>query len=279
MKVYIIADSISPTGKRITTFQLKYQRFILAEVNTHRVLSKNSSSSRAIPVAKMIEQVRTDPAHPIHWGANQAGMQAAKELSGIDPMTGKLYLDIAKALWREAANSAADHAENLSSIGLHKQVANRILEPFQWMHTVLTGTEFENFYELRCHKDAQPEFQELACAMRDAQKASLPKQLFRNDWHLPYVMDSEESYPLEVKLKISTARCARVSYKTHDNQNPDLNKDIELHDRLVGGVPLHASPTEHQAQCKADNSNYKNFVGWQQYRHTVESNIHLLGAK
>ena len=81
MEVKVIADSISESGKRITTFQLKYPRFIHSEVMTHRVFSRNASSSRAIPVKKMIEQVRNNPAMPIHWGANQSGMQAKNELN------------------------------------------------------------------------------------------------------------------------------------------------------------------------------------------------------
>jgi len=270
--VKIIADSISPSGKRITTFQLKYWRAIHAEVMTHRMFSRSASSSRAIPVEKMLEQVRTDPAGPIFWGANKPGMQAGSELTGTD-------LDTAKNVWKYASLLAAERAESMARIGVHKQIANRLLEPFQYIHVVLTATEFENFFNLRIHPAAQPEIQELAREMKKAQDESIPKQLFRGDWHIPYIQESEENLPLEIKLKISTARCARVSYKNHDNSSPDVNKDVELHDRLVGSVPLHASPAEHQAQCRGDTQYYKNFVGWTQYRYIVESNINQLGAK
>ena len=160
-EVKILADSISPQGKRITTFQLKYWRGIHAELLTHRVFSRNASSSRAIPVAKMIEQVRQDPAMPIHWGANQSGMQAHKELQGEDRRK-------AMEQWFTAAEMASDIAEEMTKIGLHKQVANRILEPFQYISVVLTATDFDNWFELRDHEDAQPEIRELAREMNIA---------------------------------------------------------------------------------------------------------------
>ena len=145
----VILDSVSPAGKRITTLQLKYHRFIHSEFMTHRAFSRNSMSSRAVPVAKMIEQVRNDPAMPVHWGKNQPGMQAR------DDLTGEALIN-AQMAWRGAAAKAADSAQLMMDNGLAKQVANRILEPFQWMHTVVTATEWDNFFALRCHPDAQP---------------------------------------------------------------------------------------------------------------------------
>lgn len=265
--VKIIADSISPDGKRITTVEAQYPRFIHGEVMTHRVFSRNAMSSRAIPVARMIEQVRNDPAMPGHWGANQPGMQANAEL-----------VDRTEAIqsWKRAARQAADVAEHMAAIGLHKQVANRILEPFQWMRTLITSTEWDNFFELRCHPDAQPEFQVLARMIQVEQSSSTPVVRFYrgpNSWHLPYVSEKErEVYREDVLLKLSTARCARVSYLTHDGETPDIDKDLELYARLVGSSPIHASPCEHQAspaQKAVDIS--RNFRGWTQHRTLVEA--------
>lgn len=280
----IITDSISGAGKRLTTFQLCYPRFIHSEVMTHRVFSRNASSSRAIPVAKMIEQVRNDPAMPIHWGKNQAGMQAKEELGCMDLLR-------AKSRWRLAAESAAAHAEVMLEVGLHKQVANRLLEPFQWMHVVLTATEFDNFFELRAHEDAQPEIHELAIQMKAAMEASKPALLKLGEWHLPYVTDEDRHAIIqrtvstyedaaELARKVSAARCCRVSYLKHDGHPSTIEEDLTLCDRLAGARPIHASPFEHQATpdvryggegCGWANPNlHGNLVGWVQSRKLIE---------
>lgn len=265
----VIADSISPIGKRIITIEAQYHRFVHGELLTHRVFSRNAMSSRAIPVAKMVEQVRNDPAMPVYWGANQPGMQAGQEVQ---------HAMNAQDLWRQAGAAAADFAERLSAIGLHKQLSNRVLEPFQWMRTLITATEWDNFFELRMHPDAQPEFQHLATLMHKAIEGSTPAERFYtgpNSWHLPYVSDAERAiYREDVLLKLSTARCARVSYLTHDGENPDIAKDIELYQRLVGSTPIHASPCEHQAQpLMSGTERSRNFVGWKQHRESVERNL------
>lgn len=302
----VIADSISPAGKRITTLQLRYPRFIHAEFMTHRVFSRNASSSRAIPVAKMIEQVRNDPAMPIHWGKNQPGMQAKEELTGAD-------LEKAKLLWVESAKWAATIAEQMVTCGLHKQVANRILEPFQHIHVVVTATEFDNFFALRAHPDAQPEIHELAIQMHAAMNVSTPKLLQLGEWHLPYVteMDQSAAFALygrndeawALLRKVSGARCARVSYLKHDGERPAIEDDLELYSQLVVrpytdkrgnvltlGDPIHASPIEHQATPDTESDRYSaegelvgvgwdnfylhgNFVGWIQARKLVESSL------
>lgn len=258
----IIADSITQEGKRITTFQLTYPRFIHGEVMTHRVFSRNAMSSRAIPVAKMIKQVWSNPAMPIHWGANQPGMQANKQLEGF-----KLWL--AKSCWSVAAKLAASVAWVMDKCGTHKQVANRLLEPFQWMHTIVTATEWDNFYELRCHPDAQPEFQALATVMRSQHNQSKPIPLAEGEWHTPYVTKHTGDNTLD--CKVSAARCARVSYLTHEGKEPSVAEDLALFNRLAGMRPLHASPLEHQATpghvCTG------NFVGWTQYRKLWEPTV------
>lgn len=277
----VIAHSKHPAdeGRDLITLQLRFMRFILPEFNTHRVFSRNASSSRAIPVAKMIEQVRNNPAMPIHFGKNQPGMQANEELTGAE-------LASVKGAWLMAAENAAKVAEDMMLLGAHKQVANRILEPFQFISVIVTATEWDNFFELRDHPDAQPEIQELARIMREAIKQSTPQQLGYGDWHLPYVSKRElVEYGHEVCRKLSTARCARVSYLTHDGQTPDVVKDIELFEKLVGGVPLHASPIEHQATpenfdvmknwpYEAASDLCGNFQHWVQFRKLHENTIY-----
>lgn len=272
----VVAHSLAHNGVDIVTLELQYPRFIHSEVMTHRVFSRNAMSSRAIPVAKMIEQVRTNPAMPVYWGANQAGMQAAAELDNIARLQ-------AIQTWKDAACSAAHMAEKFAMIGLHKQVANRVLEPFQWMRTIVTATEWTNFFELRAHPDAQPEFQALAVAMQEATaksqpvKRPLPDHWNRDSevcWHLPYVTDEERRLvSVDLLPKISAARCARVSYLTHDGENPDIVKDLQLFERLVGSKPLHASPIEHQATpLESPFGTSRNFTGWRQFRETYEHN-------
>lgn len=264
MLAKIIEDSIATNGKRLVTMQLRYQRFIHAEFMTHRVFSRNASSSRAIPVAKMLEQVRNDPAMPVHWGKNQAGMQADEAL--VTP-----ELTYAIDAWHEAANKAADIAEHMSTIGLHKQVANRILEPFQFINVVVTATEWDNFFELRTHRDAQPEFQVLAHEMKRVMDTSVPTVRHIGEWHLPYVqVDERRMYPVDIQIQMSAARCARVSYLKHDNSKPNVEDDIALYNRLVTSKPSHASPIEHQATpfSKASYAS-NNFWGWEQYRATI----------
>lgn len=263
-EVKIILDSVSKSGSRLTTFQLKYPRFIHSELMTHRDLSRNASSSRAIPVAKMIAQVWHNPAMPVHWGANQPGMKAREQLLGR-------RLAISKFLWKAAARNACIVAYLLSKTKLHKQVANRILEPWQHIHVIVSATNLDNFFQLRCHKDAQPEFQHLATLMHDVYLFSTPAE---REWHLPYVTEDEhETSSIETLIKFSVARCARVSYLTHDKKVPNHAKDIELHDDLVSSVPIHASPAEHQAWPTHDLGRYANFVGWVQYRKDVESRV------
>lgn len=303
----VIADSISEVGKRPRTLELCYPRFIHSEVMTHRVFSRNASSSRAIPVAKMIEQVRNDPAMPIHWGKNQPGMQAKEELNApvnvwefieedgpVDGYyrEGQVAMSAQEA-WRRAAAHAADIAKAMSDAGYHKQVVNRLLEPFQWMHVVLTATEFDNFFELRAHEDAQPEIHELAIQMRAAMEASSPQLLRPGEWHLPYVTEEELSDILwrassaeagwDLARKISAARCCRVSYLKHDGHPSTIEEDLALCDRLAGARPIHASPFEHQATpdvlvpgSRGQMARWRspelhgNFVGWIQSRKLIE---------
>lgn len=269
-EVKIIEDSYF-AGSRLTTLQLKYPRFIHSEFMTHRVFSRNASSSRAIPVAKMIQQVEEDPAMPIHWGKNQPGMQAKDELELEDIL-------MAKQLWVGAASSAVQIARYMvDNFGLHKQVANRILEPYQWMSVVCTASDFQNFFELRSHVDAQPEIKLLSDMMKKALDSNEPKIFKFEDYHLPYVSQKErETFPVRDLVKFSVARCARVSYLTHDGAEPSPEKDIKLYEALVGSKPLHASPAEHQARPWDGSLSKPQWNGnfnsaWVQYRKLLEA--------
>ena len=267
IKATIVADSIAPSGFRITTFSLVFPRFILPEFLTHRQFSRNASSSRAIPTAKIVASVYKDPAEPVYWGRNQQGMQASEELDGID-------LRAAQALWREAGRAAGKYTQQLADIGLHKQVANRASEPWHHMSVVCTSTNYENFFALRCHHDAQPEMQALAWSMADEYYAREPLPVDDGLWHLPYIT-SEEMFEDEItQIKCSVARCARVSYKNHDGTDPSVESDLKLYERLVRSdreewEPGHMSPTEHQAQAQKNDVVSGNFRGWVQYRKTL----------
>lgn len=270
----IIADSVGSYGgaeSRLITIQLRYPRLVHSELMTHRVFSRNASSSRAIPVAKMIEQVRTDPAAPYVWTTNKPGMQG-------DVVTDPELIAKYDQMWIEAANQAADNAEVLMGEGLHKQVVNRILEPFQWISVIVTATEWANWFELRNHKDADPTIKRLAEVMLAAMEASTPRHLEAGEWHLPYVSKEEKSaLPIATLVKISAARCARVSYLTHDGEFPDVDKDIALYERLVGSRPLHASPIEHQARVLNVSNDEIGLNGnfsplWVQHRKLLETN-------
>lgn len=260
----VICDSISVGRKRITTFSLKYPRYIHSEFMTHRMLSKSASSSRAIPYKKMIKEVIESPAIPIHFGKNKSGMQADEELSGITR-----YL--AEKIWLWARYPAIIFAYILGKLGLHKQITTRILEPWLHMSVVCTATEWDNFYHLRCSKHAHPDFKYLADKMLVAHNASKPKLLKTGQWHLPYVSDKEfeEHEDIDDLLKLSVARCARVSYLNHDKTNPNGKKDIELHNRLLSNG--HMSPFEHQASPIRKNLKSGNLSGWKQYRKILKN--------
>ena len=270
-EVRVIEDSLNPyNGIRLTTLQLRYWRAIHAEFMTHRVFSRNASSSRAIPVSTFLKQVWNEPAGPIHWGANQPGMKARTELTGFKKK-------FAQFMWKTIGRVVCCLVWLTNKIsGPHKQVFNRLLEPWQYISVIVTSTEWDNFFELRNHPDAQPEIQELAREMKDAMDKSNPTKRIH---HIPYITDSDyialgnDVSPRRL-MEISTARCARVSYFTHDKQIPVVEKDLKLFNDLVGSKPIHASPTEHQAIAAPSEVFDKNFRGWIQHRVLVENEIY-----
>jgi len=265
--VKVIADSIAENGIRLVTLQCTYPRYIHAEVMTHRDFARNASSSRAIPTAKLIQNSIDNMVYPIRWGLNQPGMQASDTVLDAESEA------IAEAIWEDMAMYCAEGVRKLAELGLHKQWANRPLEWFGTITTVITSTNWDNWFELRDHEDAQPEIRHLAKLMRIAMEESESEYLEFGEWHLPYVSHEEISTAdIQDLLKISTARCARVSYLTQEGTTPSIEKDIALYERLVGSKPLHASPCEHQACPSTAESKSGNLRGWIQHRKILEAN-------
>lgn len=262
VEVKVLADSISSQGCRITTLNLKYPRYIHSEFMTHRMFSRNASSSRAVPVSRMLRNIWDNFVTPVRWGKNQAGMQAQDEnLKGV-----RLWL--AKAIWYGMAINNSLGVWILSKLGLHKQWANRPTEWFSQISVVVTATDWDNFFALRCHPAAQPEIRNLAEKIRNALQTSKPKL---TNIHLPYYLggDHENQSPLrlmELFGKGSAARCARVSYLNHDGNFPSYDENAKLYDKLVGSKPEHYSPLEHQAIACEDTEYHANLRGWKSQR-------------
>lgn len=274
----IICDSKAVnTDVRMTTFVLKYPRFIHAEFMTHRVFSRNASSSRAIPIQKQIKEIRKDMAKPLEFRRNQRGMQAAEAYGP----TGQKLCGL---IWKMAGYAAIFFAYLFIKLGVHKQYANRLLEPFSHISVVVTATRWSNFFALRHHSAAQPEIRELARKMWELYKSNTPEAMLMGEWHLPFVSSQEKAayfaglgdgvvgssnidhwLPL---IKRSVARCARVSYLNHYGKVPSYEEDLKLYDRLLGAQPIHASPAEHQGTPgeTAFSGHSGNLHGWTQYR-------------
>jgi thymidylate synthase ThyX len=278
----ILLDSINVCGQRLTTWELTYPRFVHSELMTHRLFSRNSASSRAIPNKKMLENIKNDPVLPVWWGKNQAGMQAKEEL---DLETREKAIK----LWLEARDLMVEKAEEMAVLNVHKQIINRITEPWMFITVLMTATEHDNWWALRCHADAQPEIKWVADDMFKQYRENKPQVLEPGEWHLPLIMgltqDQNDDDTIcdvwdyvrdtfgdvlantervnDILKKISTGRCARVSYLTHDGKR-DFKEDIKLHDRLLESN--HWSPFEHAAEALDEARWIGNFVGWKQYR-------------
>lgn len=227
---------------------------------THRVFSRNASSSRAIPTSKLIEDIIEDPVEPIFM-RNKSGMRATDKLSHKDSRTSEI-------VWKRARNNAITSAKNLSTLGVHKQIVNRILEPFSNIEVIVSSTEWDNFFNLRISSDAQQEICILATNIKEAMDSSFTEFLEEEEYHLPYITLSEKIQfrgREQDLIKASVARCARVSYLNHNNTEPDIDKDIRLHDFLYESK--HLSPFEHIATPKIGK--WSNFNGWKQYRQNL----------
>lgn len=256
----IVKDSIAPNGVRLTTFVLTFPRIILPQFLTHRAFSRNTASSRAIPCFKFRKLVWNEPAKPIYWAKNKKGMSAEEELTGM-----RLFL--AKTLWGAGVLFMLGLHWCLEKTGLHKQVANRVLDTFFNVSIIVTATEWANFYALRNADDAQQEIRVLAEAMLNEHNNSIPRRLGPGQWHLPYVEDDElKELGLGKAIKLSVARCGRISYLNHEGKMATFEENMAMYDKLVGSFPLHASPAEHQATPMASKEFSGNLRGWCQNR-------------
>ena len=300
----VVLDSIAPCKKRLITVEATYPRFIHSELLTHRALARNSASSRAIPWKKvrkrlpyeslaeytanmaegdvssfdskcMYYRIKNKPVVPLSFDAEQKGMQSG----GSDDIDQEL----ANSIWLDAMANAVESADRLARMGVHKSIVNRLTEPFMWITVVITATEWKNFFRLRCHPAAEKHFQKIAGMIRDAINESTPKMIDLYDWHCPYLTESEQLDRREAFLtgnhewlnrfkRYSVARCARVSYLTHDGTiNPE--SDLQLCSKLIAPPGeadedvMHASPFEHVGWAACDE-NYQSgpFFGWGQYR-------------
>lgn len=274
----IVCDSLAPSGFRLTTYVLTYPRFIHSEFMTHRVFSRNASSSRAIPVTRQIQEVIDNPAIPLAFRKNKKGMQAGDLLDDQNA---------AIAVWLAARDAAVVQARLMVDMDIHKQYANRILEPFAHITVICSSTDFENFFALRYHEAAQPEICELAKQMYEEYVASVPPMRENGYWHLPLVTDEEikecaaqygveclkdSKEALQLAIKRSVAKCARVSYKNHDGTKNTIEQDLKLYGQLLGQLPIHASPAEHQAEaCDHPFMTSGNLRGWFQYRKSIKN--------
>jgi hypothetical protein len=280
----ILASKNAHTGDILYTWVLTFPRVILPEVNTHRVFSRNTASSRAIPARKQRQRVWEDPFVPEYIGANRKGMQAGVELVGWRRTA-------AEALWRYGRLPALAAHWGLEKLGVHKQIVNRMIEPWTWTQQIVSMTDLKNFFAQRNHKDAEPHFHKLAEEMQEA--VSETQRIFKDmrqfgdlqyemcgvryqilrygEWHLPFMLWREGSeLPLELQKKISAARCARVSYRIPDTgaiSTPP--EDLELYERLAGSNPKHLTPLEHQATPLREPRRVGNLRGWRQFRKEI----------
>lgn len=237
----IVLSSVNPAGDRLVTVLFRFPRWLHSELMTHRAFSRNAASSRAIPVHKILEMVTETPAMPEYWGGEKPGMQSGAHLD--EGATG-----MCKHIWKHAASLTVECARDLLDRGLHKSLVNRLLEPWMPYTVLVSATSWDNFFALRAHKDAMPEFQILAYRMLDQYLKCETQQLDWGQWHIPFGDQMPEGLDELTRLKVATARCARLSYLTYDGEM-NVAKDLELYHRLMEAAPLHASPAEHPARA------------------------------
>ena len=262
----IIADSYNfENGERLTTFVVTFHRFILAEFNKHRIFSSNASSSRAVPVKKTIKYVKDLNLQPLHWGKNQPGMSANEEFTEQEIEDLNLLKD-----WQDLKLHCLQTAERWESLGVHKQITNRLLELFNTITLIVTATDYENFFLQRCHPAAQPEMQALAYAMNDCYVNSKPVMIQEGQLHLPfYHVDIDKFVDLPEMIKVLIGRIARVSYLNH-NGIRDNESDLALFNKLYSAQPRHYVPFEHVAIAQDNNKYFANFKGFKSIRFMLE---------
>jgi thymidylate synthase ThyX len=257
--VLVERDYIAPNGKRLLTFIITFPRIILAEFNTHRAISRNSASSRAIPSPKLMERVEHHPFIP-RFTQNRKGMTGTE-----------VFADTPQAVmeWKVARHlqSALELTQWLNEQGVHKQHANRYLEPFMWHTVIATGTEWANFFALRVSEHAQPEFHKIASMMKEAMEARFPERVPEGFISMPFVTEAErKQHGPVVMSRVSVARCARVSYLNF-NGAQDMEDDLRLFNQLKQNG--HWSPFEHVCTALGESDGYVasgNIFGWRQLR-------------
>lgn len=264
----------------LITVRTRYWRAIHSELMTHRVFSRNARSSRAVPTKRLLKE---DPFIP-QFGMDIPGMQAGDQLTESAQRQ-------ANAVWTGLIETTRANVQLLTNLGVHKQWANRPLEWFGWIDTLITATDWTNFYALRDHRDAAPEIQDLTKAIKLAIESSTPtivnpyQDWTPDGWHLPYILEEEKDIHALDTLKImSTARCARISYTPFDTDKIDKDADVALFEKLCSN-PVHASPPEHVATPDlivetqlgkgatvrhwAHPEEHGNFYGWRQFRKMI----------
>jgi len=277
-------------GPPIYTIRMRYPRIIHGEILTHRVFSRNARSSRAVPVKTMLLECTAIPFIPWHWGKNQKGMQADEECD--EPL--EILLDDGsmddcelsrEEAWLYARDFAVATARGFMEAGYHKQIPNRLLEPFSWIDTLITSCEWDNFLWLRDHADAEPHLQDLARLVKQAIDDAEVQILEPGEWHLPYITAVDEcavSGEVTMLCKISAARCARISYKPFDG-DASYQREIQRYNMLVSSDRVHASPLEHQAtpdrlyggEAWESEHLHGNLTGWIQFRKTIPNENHV----
>lgn len=302
MQVEVILASTHPDDptRPLVTMRLRYPRIIHGEIMTHRVFSRNARSSRAVPVKTMLNECTSIPFVPWHWGKNQKGMQGGEECDELLFVNSSVdHWENREDAWLLARDAAVEIAGAYMNAGYHKQIPNRLLEPFSWIDTLITSNDWANFLWLRDHKDAEPHLQDLARLVKQALDNLEMQELRRFDWHLPYVTNSDvmkagdhlrnvvkinptDGRVWEFLRKISAARCARISYKPFDG-DASYERELERYDLLVNSDRVHASPTEHQAspdkwleRCNrfAHPEQHGNLPGWIQARKLIPNEVH-----
>lgn len=237
----IVLASENPHGQKLVTAVLRYPRFLHSELMTHRAFSRNAASSRAIPVHKMREMIKQAPATPEYWGADKPGMQPGEVLAQEE-------LDEVKFIWNTMKDVALMGSDALRARHLNKGLANRVLEPWMPYTVLVSATSWDNFFALRAHKDALPEFQILAYRMLDAYMKAQFQRLEWGEWHIPFGDQMPEGLSEDDRIRVAVARAARISYLTFDGEM-SVEKDLKLYHQLMVAEPLHASPAEHVARA------------------------------
>lgn len=250
--VKLLKYSCSNEAIHLYTFEVEIPRVILAEWNTHGIMNSNAQSSRAVPVAKLIEQVQKNPYYPPIWGKNQRGMQAYER---NDELVWGMPVD---AFWQDCINDACNKAHALDQAKYHKQIANRVIEPYSHTKLVISGTEWDNFFNLRIHHAAEPNIREMAIQIYQTMRTASPQSLNPGEWHLPYIdtyhnKNGKIVYSFKGKkltteqaIRVSLACIAKVSYRS-------LDPSPEAVDKIINtlfpddGSPIHASPSQHIA--------------------------------